>query len=122
MDFRKIVQEHLDVVIKKDIVTFQKYLSPTHEPLVILPSGDILQGYDAVLQFHKDWFADGDWSMKAEIVDGVHIGNMGYGLVDVTYNDLDENAKPYEMKYLLSMVFVSIGDRWILLRDQNTLK
>jgi len=122
MDFRKIVQEHLDVVIKKDIVTFQKYLSPMHEPLVILPSGDILQGYDAVLDFHKDWFADADWVMKSEIIDAVQLANMGYGLVDVTYNDLDENGQPYKMKYLLSMVFVNIEGEWILLRDQNTLK
>lgn len=74
------------------------------------------------MNFHKEWFEDLDWHMDIKTMDMFSIDNTGYTLMDVTYHDLDQDGKPYELKYYLSLLFLKVDDRWILLRDQNTIK
>jgi len=82
----------------------------------------MIEGYENVLDFHKGWFEDPDWRMDVKTVDIFASGNTGYVLLDIVYHDLDENRNPYELKYFLSLLFMMIDGKWILLRDQNTLK
>jgi ketosteroid isomerase-like protein len=93
-----------------------------HGIRIIFPDGGTIEGYDDILSFHKEWFADMDWRMDFEILDIYSNGLMGYALMDVVYHDLDENGSPYEMNYYLSLLFEKIDNKWILIRDQNTLK
>ena len=123
-DFATAVKAHLKTVSDKDIAAFSKYLHPDYEPIIIMPKGAIVQGYQDALDLHKEWFDDPDWSMEVAVLDVFCVGNIGYALVDVVYHDLDLDKVHYMMNYYLSLVFIYVSDldRWILLRDQNTLK
>lgn len=121
-DFNLALQEHLNSIKNRDINTFAKFFSPHHSAIVILPNGTKIEGNDEIIDFHKQWFEDADWHMETKTVDCFVVENMGYALLDVEYKDMDEDGKPYQMSYFLSMIFMKTEDRWILLRDQNTLK
>ena len=121
-DFKAALAAHLKAIKNKDLPAFAEFLHPTQNTIIILPNGSMIEGYDNILDFHKDWFADMDWSIDVKILDIFAIGDMGYALLDVVYNDIDQDRNPYSMKYFLSLIFAKIDGKWILLRDQNTLK
>jgi len=121
-DFVNAVEIHLKVIAERDIQTFAEFLHPDYNCIIILPNGGMIEGHDNILNFHKQWFEDQDWRMETKTIDIFITDTTGYVLLDVVYHDLDEGGNPYEMKYFLSLLFVKIDGKWILIRDQNTLK
>jgi len=49
-------------------------------------------------------------------------GGTGVAVFAADYHDLDGEGRPYELSYLLTLVFVRDGEHWLLLHDQNTLR
>ena len=121
-NFEEVLTLHLQSIKDRSISKFSEFLHPSEKSMVILPNGSMIEGYENIIDFHKSWFEDTDWRMDTTIVDIFATNNMGYALLDVTYQDLNEEGQPYEMKYFLSLLFKKTNDKWILLRDQNTLK
>ena len=121
-DFKTALQEHLNSIKNRDIDAFEKFFSPHYSAMVILPNGVKIEGNEEIIDFHKQWFEDDDWQMETRVVDCFEMENMGYVLLDVDYEDMDEDGKPYQMSYYLSMLFAKTNCGWVLLRDQNTLK
>jgi len=120
--FEDIVAAHLKAIQERDLPAFSAFLDPSRNCILIFPGGQMTQGYENVLNFHKDWFEDPDWRMDCQLLDAFTIGSAGYALLDVVYKDLDQDGNPYELKYYLSLLFAKVEGRWILLRDQNTKK
>jgi len=120
--FEEAIKVHLKSIIDRDLPAFSVFLHHSENSLIILPNGDLIKGRDNILDFHKEWFKDTDWRMDAHIVDIFTTDDIGYALLDVVYHDIDEEGKPYELKYFLSLLFKQIDGKWFLLRDQNTLK
>jgi len=120
--FKSAVEAHLKSILERDFSAFSEFLHPSHNCIVIFPNGGMIEGFENVLNFHKEWFQDLDWRMDAKIVDIFAVNNIGYALLDVVYHDFDQDGKPYDIKYFLSLLFIKADDKWILLRDQNTLK
>jgi len=102
--FESVVRDHLKAISDRDLQGFAKFLHTEHSSIIILPNGSIVEGYEDIISFHEDWFADTDWHMETKVMDIFANDNMGYALLDVIYHDLDECSKPYEMKYLLSLL------------------
>ncbi|MCL2349848.1 MAG: nuclear transport factor 2 family protein [Defluviitaleaceae bacterium] len=121
-DFESALNLHLKAISDRDFESFKNFLCPEHNCIVILPNGHKIEGYNEVLDFHKDWFADSDWSIECKILDAFSISDAGYALLDVVYQDIDADNMPYKLAYYLSMIFTKAGGKWILLRDQNTLR
>jgi len=121
-DFRSVVEAHVKAIEERDLPAFSEFLHPSQSSIIILPNGQMIEGYDSVLNFHKEWFEDLDWRMDIAIMDVFAVGSMGYALLDVVYHDVDQDGNPYELTYFLSLLFVKVDEKWILLRDQNTVK
>ena len=121
-NFKHALDLHLQSITDRDISTFSEFLHPAQNSIIILPNGHMIEGYEDIINFHKGWFKDLDWRMDVKIIDTFTTQSIGYALLDIIYHDLDENGKPYELKYFLSLLFNRIDDKWILVRDQNTLK
>jgi uncharacterized protein (TIGR02246 family) len=119
MDFPDAVNLHLAAIGKRDL---DGYLATVHpEVTMIMPDGRLLTGLDEVTAVHRDWFGDPDWSWELDLRRTVTAGDTGLAVFAADYHDLDGEGRPYELSYLLSLVFVRDGDRWLLLHDQNTL-
>jgi len=121
-NFENALDSHLKSIADRNLSAFSDFLHPTLNCIIILPNGHMIEGYEGIVDFHKEWFADSDWRMDVKILDTITFENAGYALMDIVYHDIDENGNPYELKYFLSLIFNKIDDRWFLIRDQNTLK
>ncbi|AGZ42208.1 YybH family protein [Actinoplanes friuliensis] len=118
MDFTAAVNLHLTTIGKRDL---DGYLSTVHDEVsLIMPNGKLLSGREEVAAFHRGWFDDPDWSWELDLQRSTTAGDTGVAIFAVDYHDLDGNGQPYELSYLLTLVFVRNGDTWLLLHDQNT--
>jgi uncharacterized protein (TIGR02246 family) len=120
MPFPDAVNRHLAAIGARDL---DGYLDTVHPDVtLIMPNGTLLAGRDEVAAFHRDWFGDPDWSWELDLRHTVTAGGTGVAIFAADYHDLDGEGRPYESSYLLTLVFVRDGDRWLLLHDQNTLR
>jgi uncharacterized protein (TIGR02246 family) len=118
VSFAEAVDRHLAAVTGRDL---DAYLATVHDDVsLVMPNGRLLEGRDAVAEFHRDWFGDPDWSWTLAPIRAAATEHTGVALFAVEYHDLDAAGLPYRMTYLLSLTFTRPGDRWLLLHDQNT--
>lgn len=90
MDFAPALDAHLAAIQARDL---DGYLATVHQDAsLILPNGTLLRGREAIGEFHADWFADTDWSMRAEPVRVETAGEAAFALLSVVYDDVDRRA------------------------------
>ena len=118
MDFQQTVVAHLTAVTGRDLDIFAATLD-THVT-VILPNGTLIEGRDAVIEFHSAWFADPDWQMRVTPMRSLETAELGFVTLLVDYRDLDPAGAPYAKRYYLNMAFIKKGETWLLTHDQNT--
>lgn len=118
MNLDATVATHLAAVADRDLTTFAATIDDS--VTVVLPHGRMLSGRAEVEEFHRDWFADPDWTLKPTVIRSDTLGDTGIVVCDVEYGDLDAQGEPYAKKYLLSLVFHRGADGWRLVHDQNT--
>jgi uncharacterized protein (TIGR02246 family) len=120
MDFLDAVNQHLAAIGRRDV---DGYLATVHpEASLIMPNGTLVAGRDELATFHREWFGDPDWSWELDLRRTATAGDTGIAIFAADYHDLDGKGQPYELSYLLTLVFARDGERWLLLHDQNTLR
>ena len=118
MDFPAAVNAHLAAIGRRDL---DGYLATVHpDATLIMPDGRLLTGRDEIAAMHREWFGDPDWSWELDLRHTATAGGAGVAIFAADYHDLDGKGQPYELSYLLTLVFVRAGDAWLLLHDQNT--
>ncbi|WP_433290594.1 YybH family protein [Actinoplanes sp. CA-030573] len=118
MEFAEAVEAHLAAVSARDL---DGYLKSVHDDVsLVLPNGRLIEGREAISEFHREWFGDPDWSWELSRLRTATVGETGMALCQVAYHDLDAEGRPYTMRYLLSLTFAQVGGDWLLLHDQNT--
>ncbi|GIF22568.1 uncharacterized protein (TIGR02246 family) [Actinoplanes tereljensis] len=116
--FGAAVERHLAAVTGRDL---DGYLATVHEDVSLVQlNGRIIAGRAAVGEFHKDWFEDPDWSWRLTPLHSNATGETGVALFAVDYHDLDQDGKPYSLRYLLGLTFARLDAGWLLVHDQNT--
>lgn len=121
MSFSATLQKHLTAVANRDLPTFTSTLATDGNLTLIMPNGTVMQGADAIIDFHRDWFSDPDWSLELEPINQWERENVGTAIYNVTYSDLDPDGNPYHLRYVLTLVFMKQSDEWLLVHDQNTM-
>ena len=121
MSFDEALENHLNAVRNRDLETFSKTLATDDKLTIILPNGSIMRGVNEIVDFHRNWFTDNDWALDLEPVHSWHSESTGCAIFKVIYNDVDATGTPYQLFYLLSLVFINQDGQWLLVHDQNTL-
>lgn len=121
MKLKTTIDKYFTAMKERDLTLFLSLLKQDAGLCLIMPTGAMITGYDAVAEFHRDFFSDTDWSLTAEPVQVYESGCFGSCLSKINYQDLDQHGQPYQMKYYLYLLFEQVGDRWFLIHDQNTL-
>ncbi len=115
---RSAVDRHLAAIADRDL---DGYAASVHEDvLVVLPTGTRFDGKAAVVEFHRDFFADPDWSQDMAEVRFVEAGDTVSTLYEATYRDVDGTGAPILTRFLVGLVFVRTDGVWLLLHDQCT--
>lgn len=120
MDFRVTLSYHLESLRERKLDDYLKTVC-LDKVFLIMPNGSVINDGDKFIEFHKEWFADTDWEMDCEILKIVEGTELAYTLIEVLYKDIDEEGNPLSMNYYLNLTFRKIGDRWLLVHDQNTV-
>lgn len=121
MTFQETLQLHLQAIQTRDLPAFVATLTTAPTLTLLLPNGRFFEQREQVVDFMRNWFADPDWRMTGEVLRTVETGDMGLALLFVTYDDLDAQGQPYQLRYYLTLVFVQEAGHWALVHDQNTL-
>ena len=121
MTFSETLDMHINALINRDLETFQKTLVPDDRLSVILPNGSRLAGFNDIIHFHKTWFSDPDWSLELKLLSNWSNQRKGCATFQVNYADIDPTGKAYQLRYLLSLIFINENENWLLVLDQNTI-
>lgn len=110
--------KHLAAIGARDL---DAYTATLHDQVtLILPNGTVHAGRQAVVDFHRGFFADPDWRQDFTAERLVVTGRAASALYRVEYHDVDTEGAPYHRRFLVGLLFVPVGDRWLLLHDQCT--
>lgn len=117
-DVHKAIDRHLEAIAARDL---DGYAATLHDDVVlVLPTGTTFVGKAAVVDFHREFFADEDWTQilaeKNRTV-GEHIASA---LFEADYTDVDPAGEPVHERYLVGLVFTRVDEEWLLLHDQCT--
>ncbi len=117
--FEKILDTHLKAIKERDLDTFLSTVD-TENVLLILANGKIVNTGEEFIEFHKDWFSDLDWSIDYRVFSKTVKSTFANVVLDINYNDVDENNNKIQFSYYLTLIFEKNNDTWLLIHDQNT--
>jgi hypothetical protein len=70
--------------------------------------------------FHREFFADTGWRQRFTPLRRLVTAHAVSALYDVDYSDRDGDGAERRSRFLVVLVFVPDGDRWLLVHDQCT--
>ncbi|HEV7650311.1 MAG TPA: nuclear transport factor 2 family protein [Actinophytocola sp.] len=117
-DARAAIGRHLDTINGRDLDGFAATLHD--DVVVVLPTGTTLTGKAAVVDFHREFFADPDWTQDLTERTTTVGEQAARALYEADYRDVDRAGEPVRTRYLVGLVFVCVGGGWLLLHDQCT--
>lgn len=119
--FQSALSTHLVAIERRDIVAFEATLAADSNLTLVTLDGTVIAGKSPFVQKIRGWFADPDWTWKLEPLSVTAGSHVGIAIYHVAYQDLDRQRKPYNLNYVLTLVFAKQGEEWRLVHDQNTL-
>jgi ketosteroid isomerase-like protein len=119
MEFDEALRRHLGTVQKRDLTGLVATLHP--EVAVLLSNGTLVEGRDKVVELHREWFADPDWSIEFRTMRQTVLPDFASVVLAVAYRDVDPDGKPIAQEYFLGLCFARTGDGWLLVHDQNSV-
>lgn len=113
-----VLEAHLSAIAERDL---EAYSATIHDDvIVVLPNGKRLEGRQAVEGFHRDWFADLDWTQEMRQVSLVETAGTLVAIYEADYHDVDRDGAPIHARNVVSLVFAKEPEGWLLVHDQNT--
>jgi uncharacterized protein (TIGR02246 family) len=117
-DAREAIDRHLETITARDL---DGYAATLHDDVVlVLPTGTTFAGKAAVVGFHREFFADPDWSQDLTEKTTTVREDVARALFEADYRDVDGDGAPVRQRFLLGLVFTRVDDEWLLLHDQCT--
>ena len=114
----EVMQTHLDAVSNKDIETLKYTMSPNGDMLLILPQSEIMEGVDAFINYHIDWFAvNNGWTFEPKILDTKVGETLAMSITEIVYREPDRDGKPYFNRMIVSYDLEKIEGQWYVIKD-----
>ncbi|WP_347925373.1 nuclear transport factor 2 family protein [Pontimicrobium sp. SW4] len=115
---KALMQKHLDAVSNKDIETLKSTMSPKGYMRLILPQSEIMEGVDAFIKYHIDWFAvDNGWTFETKILETKVGATLGMAIIEIVYREPDRNGEPYFNRMVVSYVLEKTDGNWYVIKD-----
>lgn len=120
--FDKAMRTHLDAVEQKDPEAMQKTMSPNGDLFFMLVGRPLSKTSESFMAFHKEWFKDTTrvWSISFKLLETRVGREMGFAVVETTYEEPDRDGKPYYNKIHTSYTQHLVDDQWYVISDQSS--
>ncbi|WP_273567628.1 YybH family protein [Maribacter halichondriae] len=116
-EFLDVMQTHLDAVTNRDLEILRSTLSPKGNMQLILPSEEIIDKVEGFMDYHKEWFAQTDWTFETKILNTAVGETMGMAITEVVYREPERDGKPYFNRMIISYDLQKIEGRWYIIKD-----
>jgi hypothetical protein len=120
MTFTATLHKHLAALKAKDLDSFLETIPATGKLTLIFPGGRMIETAEEFIAFHREWFADPDWSTELTIVNTLEGSDLSLALVLLDYRDVDRSGNPIHQRQYVNLVFSKKDGAWLLAHDQNT--
>lgn len=117
--FTATLERHVAAIPKRDFATIEATITKGDTLVLILPNGKRMTTRAEFLAFHREFFADRNWSMRFErqsLIEGKDVAVASYR----TYFTSTEGTRPVTTSSWLTLTFRKEGSEWRLVHDQNT--
>ena len=115
------VTDYFSALQKRDLEKLSSFYKVSPETMIVMLNGSLIQGYDAIVALHAEWFSDFDWSLKYKVVQMNQFDEVGMALTEIVYQDVNDTGESVEFTYYLYLLFHYDQGVWTLFYDQNTM-
>jgi len=115
-----VMNAHLDAVTNKDLVALENTLSPNGNMQLILTGSEIIEKVSGFVDYHREWFKMGGWTMESKILNHEVGHEMGMVVVESLYKEKERNGVPYFNRLTVSYVLKKINGKWYIIKDHAT--
>lgn len=115
--FHATLERHLNAVSDRDLETLKSTMHPKGKMQLILPATEIMDGVDAFMNYHEDWFAMPNWTFETKIIN-VEVGETnGIGITEVVYREPERDGAPYFNRMTVSYALEKYEGTWYIIKD-----
>lgn len=107
------LEEHLAALERKDLDAYAATLAD--EVVLILPNGTLVDGKAAMVEFHREMFADDGWTQERTVRRVIDKGNTGWVLIEYRWITAESQTRAY-----FTLTYALVDGRWLVVADQNT--
>jgi formylglycine-generating enzyme required for sulfatase activity len=112
------VAQMLEAMRQRNVEGIDKFLSRSIDPEILYYWGETVTGRPAISQWHKEWFAESDWSLEPQKI--LHVYNDDrLALVNYTIEYIKSADRKF--KIFIGSTLVREDDGWKVARIQQTL-
>lgn len=119
VNFQQSIERLLKSLEDKDFKTLKSFIPEEASIAAIMVDGTVLEDSDEYLEFHKEWFEDGEWRLTHDIVFMEETSELSYVVAESEYFDNDEDGS-YSLVLLTTCVMRKVEGRWLLTLFQQT--
>lgn len=120
MKAEKALESFFKGIVDKNIDAIKSVLPSSGPVTAVMCDGTILEHSDDIVEFHEEWFSDGQWSMSHDLAIVDETAEMAYAVAECEYFDKDEDGESYSMTMLCSCVMRKVDEKWTLSLYQQT--
>ncbi|MCX5121722.1 nuclear transport factor 2 family protein [Micromonospora sp. NBC_00362] len=113
------IEEHLAALRSRDLEAYAKTLAG--EVVLILPSGRMVDGKEAVVALHREMFADDSWRQQLTLRRITLADSTGWVLIEYHLVTVDADGwMVSQSRAYFTLTYALRDDRWLIIADQNT--
>lgn len=116
-EFVSVMQKHLDAVTNRDLVALKETMAPNAQMQLILPKTEIIDGVAGFMEYHKEWFADPDWTFETKILNTEIGQDVGMAITEIVYREPNRKPDPYFNRMIVSYDLKKIDGKWYIIKD-----
>ncbi|MEU0561215.1 nuclear transport factor 2 family protein [Dactylosporangium sp. NPDC006015] len=115
----RALEEHLGALERKDLAAYAATLA--EEVVLILPNGTVVDGRAAMVEFHREMFADDTWTQERTVRKVTLAGSTGWVLIEYLWTTVDATgAVESQTRAYFTLTYALVDGRWLVVADQNT--
>ncbi len=115
--FHATLERHLNAVSNRDLDVLKSTMHPKGKMQLILPATEIMNGVDAFMNYHEEWFAMPNWTFETKILN-IEVGEShGIGITEVVYKEPERDGKPYFNRMTVSYALEKYEGSWYIIKD-----
>ena len=115
---RKPVMALLDAMSRRDLAGLEQALARTVQPEIVYYWGEKVSGRDAILEWHREWFAEPGWTLETRPIEHLLVDRW---LATVTATVRYRKSATRQFLIMISYALVKERDEWKIARIQQTL-